>query len=400
MITQALPQSLARYQDPKRYWWLLSLFVPVLLAAGPLAYLVYPSIALLWLPVVAVYVLIPLLDWFIGEDTSNPPEVAVPQLESDHFYRYITYALVPILWGAIIFSAWFVSHQVLPWYGVLAVVLTTGMSGGFCINVGHELGHKRTTLEKRLAQCVLAPTGYGHFYIEHNFGHHRDVATPSDPASSRMGEHIYQFMLREMPGGLRRAWQVEVARLTRRHRSVWSWHNEVLQPLCLTIALWAGLVAWLGVGILPFMLAVSFWANFQLTSANYIEHYGLLRQSLTNGQPEVCQPHHSWNSNHAVSNWVLFHLQRHSDHHAHATRRYQSLRHFSGLPTLPSGYFGMFTLAYVPPVWFAVMDKRLIAAVGGDASCINFQPSARARLMADYQLKPAPAVPDLSVDRA
>ena len=146
--------------------------------------------------------------------------------------------------------------------------------------------------------------------------------------------------------------------------------------------LWAALVAWLGWVALPFILAVSFWANFQLSSANYIEHYGLLRGKLPSGRYEPCRPQHSWNSNHLFSNWIVFHLQRHSDHHAHPMRRYQSLRHFDGLPTLPNGYMGVFLLAYIPPLWFRLMDRRLVQAVGGDASRIHFQPGKREALAA------------------
>ena len=36
----------------------------------------------------------------------------------------------------------------------------------------HELGHKKETSERWLAKITLAPTFYGHFYIEHNRGHH------------------------------------------------------------------------------------------------------------------------------------------------------------------------------------------------------------------------------------
>jgi alkane 1-monooxygenase len=86
------------------------------------------------------------------------------------------------------------------------------------------------------------------------------------------------------------------------------------------------------------------------------------------------------------SNWALFHLQRHSDHHAHPGRRYQSLRHFESAPQLPSGYFGMFVLAYIPWLWFRVMDPRLLAAVGHDPRRINFDPSRREALMQRYGL--------------
>jgi alkane 1-monooxygenase len=202
-----------------------------------------------------------------------------------------------------------------------------------------------------------------------------------------MGESIYRFVLREMPGAFRRAWQLETARLRQRGLAVWSWHNQILQPALITLLLWGGLLLWLGIGLLPFLLVAAFWANFQLTSANYIEHYGLLRREISPGRYEPCQPHHSWNSNHMFSNWALFHLQRHSDHHAHPLRRYQSLRHFDKLPRLPSGYFGMFSVAYIPPLWRWVMDPRLLQAVGRDVARINFDPDQRPALIRRYQLQ-------------
>ncbi|GAD61294.1 MULTISPECIES: alkane 1-monooxygenase [Pseudomonadaceae] len=376
------------YRDHKRPLWLLSLFVPILGLIGPALYLlVSPSEFWLWLSPLFFYFGIPLLDALIGEDPSNPPESEVPALEADPYYRWITYLLVPVLWASFIAICVFVASQPLSATGLLAMIINTGGGLGFAINLGHEMGHKKSTLERWLAKLALAPACYGHFYIEHNRGHHRDVATPVDPASSRMGESIYRFVLREMPGGFRRAWQLERERLARCGKSPWSLDNEVLQPALISLALYGALVAALGWQILPFLLLSAFWGAFQLTSANYLEHYGLLRRKLENGRYEVCQPHHSWNSNHLFSNWALFHLQRHSDHHAHPTRRYQSLRNFPDLPRLPSGYFGMYLLAYVPPLWFRLMNPRLIAAVQGDAARINFQPGLRERLMRRYGLQ-------------
>jgi alkane 1-monooxygenase len=376
------------YRDRKRPLWLLSLFVPTLGLIGPALYLlVSPSELWLWLSPLFFYFGIPLLDALIGEDPSNPPESEVPALEADPYYRWITYLLVPVLWASFIAICVFVASQPLSATGLLAMIINTGGGLGFAINLGHEMGHKKSTLERWLAKLALAPACYGHFYIEHNRGHHRDVATPIDPASSRMGESIYRFVLREMPGGFRRAWQLERERLARCGKGPWNLDNEVLQPALISLALYGALVATLGWQILPFLLLSAFWGAFQLTSANYLEHYGLLRRKLDNGRYEVCQPHHSWNSNHLFSNWALFHLQRHSDHHAHPTRRYQSLRNFPDLPRLPSGYFGMYLLAYVPPLWFRLMNPRLIEAVQGDAARINFQPGLRERLMRRYGLQ-------------
>jgi alkane 1-monooxygenase len=190
-----------------------------------------------------------------------------------------------------------------------------------------------------------------------------------------------------MPGAFRRAWALERERMRVDGQPFWSWHNEILQPALMSVLLWGSLCVWLGAEVLWFLVPAALWSNFQLTSANYIEHYGLLRQKNAQGRYEPCKPQHSWNSNHVFSNWATFHLQRHSDHHAHPLRRFQSLRHFEEAPQLPNGYVGMFPLAYVPPLWFAVMDKRLLAAVNRDPSRINFDPAKRSHLIAKYGLQ-------------
>ena len=138
--------------------------------------------------------------------------------------------------------------------------------------------------------------------------------------------------------------------------------------------------------MLPFLLIHNVWAWFQLTSANYIEHYGLLRQKNDNGKYERCQPHHSWNANYIISNLAFFHIERHSDHHANPTRRYQSLRNFADLPELPNGYTGMYLIAYVPWLWFRVMDARLLALphIDSDLTKVNIDPRKREKILVRY----------------
>jgi alkane 1-monooxygenase len=201
-----------------------------------------------------------------------------------------------------------------------------------------------------------------------------------------MGESIYRFALRELPGGIRRAWQLEKERLAAQKRSAWSVHNTMLQSYAVSAVLQLGLIAAFGWIMLPFLAVHNAVAWWQLTSANYVEHYGLLRQRDANGRYETPQPHHSWNTNHLVTNLAMFHLQRHSDHHAYPSRRYQSLRHFEDLPQLPSGYFGMFPLSYVPALWFKVMDPRLMALpqVQGDMRRVNVDPRRLAALSRRY----------------
>jgi alkane 1-monooxygenase len=364
------------YRDRKRAWWMLSVVFPLLPFLGMALHSQTGLQIALGLPLLISYGLMPLLDALIGEDLSNPPEAVVPQLEQDRYYRWLTWAIVPMHFVALIGCAWWVGTHDLSWWAVLMMAYVAGTDSGLGINTGHELGHKNTTVEQWLTRLVLAVPAYGHFTVEHVRGHHRWVSTPEDHASARMGENIYRFALRELPGGIHRAWQLEKQRLAQLQKPVWSLHNTMLQSYAVTAVLQLGLIALFGWVMLPFLAIHNVVAWWQLTSANYVEHYGLLRQRLDNGQYEPTQPHHSWNTNHLITNLALFHLQRHSDHHAHPLRRYQSLRHFADVPQLPSGYFGMFPLAYVPPLWFKVMDPRLLALphIQGDMSYVNIDP--------------------------
>ena len=152
----------------------------------------------------------------------------------------------------------------------------------------------------------------------------------------------------------------------------------------MTLVLFGGLVVWLGPVVLPFLILQAIYGASLLEVVNYVEHYGLLRQKLPDGRYQRCEPEHSWNSNHIVGNILLYHLQRHSDHHAHPTRRYQALRHFEDAPQLPSGYALMITVAYFPPLWFALMNKRVVQHYKGDLSRANIHPAARAKILAKY----------------
>ena len=385
--TATLPNGEAiHYVDRKRYLWTLSVLSPLQPFIGIWLHAETGQEAWLLFPLVLAYVINPLLDAVLGEDTNNPPEEVVIQLDRDPFYRVLTYIVVPLHFVSLIGAAWWAGTQSMSWWAFAGLAVVAGITSGLGINTGHELGHKKSKLERTLAKIVLAVPVYGHFWIEHNRGHHRDVSTPEDPASSRMGESIYKFARREIPGAFRRAWQIEAERLQRRDRSPWSADNQILQSMSLSLAVQVGLIIAFGPAMLIFLAIHNVLAWWQLTSANYVEHYGLLRQKDDNGRYERCQPYHSWNSNHIFSNLVLFHLERHSDHHAHPLRRYQSLRHFEDLPTLPSGYFGSYLLAWVPPLWYRVMDPRLLALphIDGDLDKINLDPDRETALRARY----------------
>lgn len=378
------PTPAARWSDPKRYLWLLGPAIPLIGVGVLAAYWQTHQSWLLWVAFTLVHAILPLLDWLFGEDASNPPDSALQALENDRYYSWVLYAYVPIQIAVTIGGAAMIAMVDMPWYDMLGLAVSVGVINGVAINTAHELGHKKDKLDRWLARISLAPTFYGHFYVEHNRGHHKNVATPEDPATSRFGESFWAFWPRTVIGSLRSGWELEAERLKRFNKGVWSTDNENLQSWAMSVVLFGGLLIAFGVVVLPYLLIQAVYGFSLLEVVNYLEHYGLLRRKNPDGRYERCQPEHSWNSNHTVTNLFLYHLQRHSDHHANPTRKYQTLRHFEDSPQLPSGYAGMITLAYLTPLWFAVMNKRVIRHYKGDLERIQFAPSKREALMKKY----------------
>ncbi len=329
-------------------------------AVGLMRLGVAPDLAA-WLPLAVIFGLVPLLDVLAGHDRGNPASAEqARRLEQQRWFRVLTWLCVP-LWLALL--AWCMRQFLsLPMglAGRAGWLLSTGVLGGIlAINVAHELIHKAGRLEPLLGGIALTSVGYFGFKIEHLRGHHVRVSTPEDTSSADLGESVYPFIVRGLLRNPREAWRLEAGRLHRRALPVLSWHNEMLRwtGLWLTMILAAHAIAgWTGT---VFFLAQGVIAAATLEVINYIEHYGLRRRRDAGGRYEPVTHLHSWNATPRLTNWLLFQLQRHSDHHAHARRRYQVLRHHEDSPQLPVGYAGMFVLALVPPLWRRVMDPRV-----------------------------------------
>jgi alkane 1-monooxygenase len=376
----------ATWTDPKRYAWLLGLLVPLLpFMAWGLVAATGLGVFWYWGPLF-IFGVMPILDTVIGKDSSNPPDSVVKYLEQDRYYRWCTYAFIPLQLVALVGGAALLAGDDLGVAEKLGLALTLGCVNGIGINTAHELGHKRASLERWLSKVALAPTGYGHFYIEHNRGHHVRVATPEDPASSRMGESFYRFWPRTVAGSLRSSWELEAQRLERDGIRRLSPRNDILNAWAMTVVAFGALVAAFGVQLLPWLVVQAVVGFSLLEVVNYLEHYGLLREKRDDGTDryERTQPRHSWNSDNVSSNVLLYHLQRHSDHHANPTRRFQALRHFDEAPELPSGYATMILLAVIPPLWRRVMDPRVAAHYGGDLRRANLDARKRDALLRRY----------------
>ncbi len=322
-----------------------------------------------WFVMIVVFGVIPVLDFIVGRDPANPDEaVQVPQLEQQRYYRVLSLATVPGLLGMLGWAGWvFVSHETWSWVGQLGWVLSVGtVTGAIGITVAHELIHKDPALEQNAGGLLLAAVCYGGFKIEHVRGHHVHVSTPEDASSSRYGQSLYDFLPHAYKHNFMNAWKLEAERLKRKNMPALHWRNELIGWYLISALFLLGFTlafGWLGA---LFFLAQSVVAFTLLEIVNYVEHYGLHRRKLENGRYERTNPTHSWNSNFLLTNLFLFHLQRHSDHHAYAKRRYQVLRHFDDSPQLPNGYAGMIVLALFPPLWRAVMDPRVRAYYAGE----------------------------------
>jgi alkane 1-monooxygenase len=373
------------WRDPKRYAWLLGLIVPTLpFLAWGLVHLTGSAAFWFYGPVL-VFGIFPLLDLAIGMDARNPPDSVIKWLEQDRYYRWCTYVYLPIQYAGLVFACWLWSNGQLSTLDSVGLALTVAMVSGIAINTAHELGHKRASIERWLSRVALAQSGYGHFFIEHNRGHHVRVATPEDPASARLGESFYAFLPRTVIGSLRSAWELERVRLARLRRSPWTPANDILGAWAMSVVLFVALVAIFGVIVLPYLLVQAAVGFSLLEVVNYLEHYGLLRGMREDGRYERTRPEHSWNSNSAASNVLLYHLQRHSDHHANPIRRYQALRHVEEAPQLPTGYAGMILLALIPPLWRRTMDHRVLQHYDGELGRTNLKPGLGARLERRYR---------------
>lgn len=314
--------------------------------------------------------LIPFLELFFGGTTENLSKEEEQEERRKRYYDYLLYMLVPIQFALIGIFGWKITQPGLHWYEYLGMILALGLACGVIgINVAHELGHRSKKYEQTLSKMLLLTSLYMHFFIEHNRGHHKNIATRLDPATSRLNEPIYLFYIRSVKDSWLSAWELEAHRLKKTGQAFLSIHNEMLRfqiIQVLFVALIFGIFSIFGPqGLISGCIAAAGFIGsaimgfLLLETVNYIEHYGLERNELSPGRFEKVKPHHSWNSNHSLGRLLLFELTRHSDHHYNAGRKYQILRHFDQSPQMPTGYPGMMLVSLVPPLWFKVMNPMV-----------------------------------------
>lgn len=313
----------------------------------------------IFFPIVIFFILVPLLELFLPVDNTNLEGKERALAEHDPFYNLLLYSMIPL---QIIYLFWFfqVINEPLKGYEYAGRIVSMGiMCGVIGINIGHELGHRYNRAEQLLGEILLLTSLENHFLPYHNRGHHTNVGTPNDPATARKNEALFLFWIRSHFGSYFQAWAIENQRMRIMKHPVFSLQNKMVSYSFLQLIVCASIYFFLGMWSLLGFLAAASIGILLLETVNYIEHYGLARKQRENGTYESVKRIHSWNSNNVLGRVVLFELSRHSDHHFKPDRPYQVLDTHDDSPIMPTGYPGMMLLAFVPPLFFSVMNKRI-----------------------------------------
>jgi alkane 1-monooxygenase len=295
-------------------------------------------------------VIYPILDVVLGqsEQTLTPPKRETP-------FRAILVLhglLNPLIIATLVYRASLSGNSPEFWLAGFSTGIATGISG---IVVGHELGHtKPRTFNWWLARFNLLLAFYPHFTTEHNFNHHRNVATIKDAASAPPGRGLWLHLLQTVPGQYVSAWRVEKGRMEKRGKSTFFVYNPVFKGIILQVIMLAAAYLFFGLWVAIAVLYQAAVSVFLLEYINYIRHYGL-RREVDEKQTEM----HSWQTTKRLSRWTLFELTLHPAHHLEASLPFWKLQPIDNAPTLPSGYFAIFWPCLIPPLWKRMMAPRL-----------------------------------------
>jgi alkane 1-monooxygenase len=313
-----------------------------------------------FLTLIVAFGIIPLLEWILGTNHKNLSHEESQAASHRIIFDVLLYLNIVWVYGILMYFLYLLNKGTYTVIELTGFILSVGvMLGSNGINVAHELGHKPGKWPQTAARILLLPSLYMHFFIEHNLGHHKNVGTPKDPATSRYGENIYKFWWRSVVHSWISAWNIENKRLRKTYTTGWHHENRMIWYTMYQSAyiIAIGLVFGITTAIILALAAVV--SILLLESINYIEHYGLLRKTGVNGKYEPVQTFHSWNSDHVLGRIILYELTRHSDHHFKASKKYQVLDFADDSPQLPFGYPASMLIALLPPLWFSVMNPRV-----------------------------------------
>ncbi len=309
-----------------------------------------------YLTVVYTFVFIPILESYTKEGKNTYTDDEKKNRNLDPFFDFLLYLNIPIVFGIF-----FISLNTLlysnTYFEIIGIILSSSIvmaTNG--INVGHELGHRKSLFSRTCSKLLYLPCQYMHFFIEHNYGHHINVATPNDPATAKYKQNLYSFWISSVTKTYLSAWKIQLKLLRVSKLSFFSFKNDMIFYTVFQTLFLIFIYFNYGLIITLYSLIMSIVSFLFLETINYVEHYGLLRKIKPNGKYERVKPHHSWNSNHTIGRIVLYELTRHSDHHFKSSKKYQVLESIQDSPQLPYGYPTSILISFFPPLWFWIMN--------------------------------------------
>lgn len=308
------------------------------------------------------FIFIPALEAMLKEKDSktNYNEKQIENKLTNKIFDYLLYGNIPMVFILLVSGLYILSNNSLMTYEIIGISLSLGiLLATNAINVAHELGHRKPILDRTLSKILLIPCLYMHFYLEHNFGHHKNVATPKDPATSKYNQTVYSFWITSVFNQYINAWKIQKDILSRSNKGFFSFQNDMIWYHIIQLAYLSIISSFFGLNGLIYAIIIGIISFLFLETINYIEHYGLVRKKLPTGRYERVQTHHSWNSNHIIGRIVLYELTRHSDHHYKSSKKYQILENKESSPQLPYGYPTSILLSLFPPLWFKIINPRL-----------------------------------------
>ena len=317
-----------------------------------------------YLAVIFTFVFIPVLEIIVKKSDEKYTDEEKKNRNLDPFFDLLLYLNIPIVFGIFFFSLekLALASSV---YDIIGIILSASIvmaTNG--INVGHELGHRKSLIARTCSKLLYLPCQYMHFYIEHNFGHHINVATPEDPATARYKQTVYSFWITSVIRTYVSAWEIQLKLLKVSKRSFFSFKNDMVFYTLFQLSFLVFIYYNFGLYLTLLSILMSIVSFLFLETINYVEHYGLLRKKEPSGRYERVKPHHSWNSNHTIGRIVLYELTRHSDHHFKSSKKYQVLESLDECPHLPHGYPTSILISLIPPLWFSIMNPLVRTHMG------------------------------------
>ena len=324
----------------------------ILIVSSSLGLLINPSWSVS--PFIWVFILVPIIDLVLPYLSKQDAD-----LKENVLHNFFILIILPCILFLIIFGLIIVSDSSISIMVAAALGAAVGMSGGSIgITTAHELIHRQNKYMRGIGVLLLVLCCYGHFRIEHVYGHHKHVATKEDPATARRGENFYFYFIRCVINSVISSWNIEKNILDKKNINTLSLQNRMLHYFVLEIIFLFIAFFIAGINGLVFVIFHSFVSILLLELVNYIQHYGLERK-MENGKYERFTDHHSWNSRHISANWSTFNLGLHAEHHQSASKHYPLLSQEEKVIEMPANYSIMLIMALIPPLWFFVMDKKI-----------------------------------------